>query len=98
MTALRRVELASALHSCVHRIELLAVLLLESLAWLVPVGSAGLFVALVLWSTGPPGDAAATLIQGLRTPAVALLSAATGVLLGVLTTREKHLFRYFKNR
>ncbi|MCJ1703084.1 hypothetical protein [Rathayibacter sp. VKM Ac-2926] len=98
VTGLRRVELASALHSRVHRVELLAVLLLESLAWLIPVGSAGLAVALFFSSTGPPVDAAATLIQGLRTPAVAVLGAATGVLLGVLTTRERHLFRYFKNR
>ncbi|NQX05799.1 hypothetical protein HQQ82_14820 [Rathayibacter sp. VKM Ac-2856] len=97
-TALRRVELASALHSRIHRVELLAILLLESLGWLIPIVAAGLAVALFFSSTGPPLDAGATLVQGLRAPAVALLGAVTGVLLGVLTTRERHLFRYFKNR
>ncbi|MCM6763175.1 hypothetical protein NB037_12175 [Rathayibacter sp. ZW T2_19] len=98
VAGLRRLELASALHSGVRRVELLAVLMLEAIAWLLPVAAVAAAVSAVFCATGPTIDEGPTLVQGLRTPACVLLGGLVGTAGAALAAREAHLLHYVKNR
>ncbi len=94
----RRLELASALHARVPKPALAFQVLGEAVAW---VGAATLVTTAVLgwlasWQNPDPG--LATWAIGLRTTGAGAAAVLLGVVLGVLTTRERHLFRYFKDR
>jgi len=94
----RRIQLASALHARVPRRDLLAVQMLEASSWIVPAVCVGLALTALLAAGSAPGDRLTVAIIGSRILAVAGLGALGGTAAGVLFTREKHLFRYFKDR
>lgn len=94
----RRLELAAALHARVPRPALTTQVLLETLTW---VAAGTVVVAPVLgWLAGwgNPDPAAATWTIGLRTVLAGGAATLLGATLGIAATREKHLFRYFKDR
>ncbi|WP_407320541.1 hypothetical protein UQW22_08700 [Isoptericola halotolerans] len=94
----RRLELASALHARVPKPFLTWQHLLEAGCWLaaaLSVTAAATGVAALVGSPGPYLGTWATAGMAAGTGAAATL---IGTLVGVLTTREKHLFRYFKER
>ena len=95
---IRRLEIASNLHARLPRTDLVWQHLLEALVW---VGSASIITtAGLLWAArwGNPDPSLATWFIGCRTVLAAAASALIGVLAGVMTAREKHLFRYAKER
>ena len=94
----RRLELAAALHSRVARTALTWQILLETATW---VGAAVVILTPVLALVAaynnpePPGDYWAI---GLRIIAAGAAAVLLGAACATATTREKHLFRYFKER
>jgi hypothetical protein len=94
----RRLELAAALHARVPKPHLAWQQVLEAAAWVAAgVAIAAAAVAYAARTGNPdPGDWA--FLLGARTLAAAAATALLGALAGVATTRERHLFRYFKNR
>jgi len=98
---LRRLELAAALHARVPRAALTWQMLLETAAWT----GAGIVVTVpaLWWLAGAGGDGLATdqvstWIIGMRTVLAGAGAVLVGAVAGALTTREKHLFKYFKER
>jgi hypothetical protein len=95
---IRRLELAAALHLGESRRDLLATQVVETAAW----AAAAVVLAAVALLAGVmaagPADPMAVYLVDVRGPAVAACTALIGAVLGVLTVRERHLFRYFKNR
>lgn len=98
---LRRLELAAALHARVPRAALTWQVLLETAAW----AGAGIVVTVpALWwlaaagGVGLPADQVSTWIIGIRTVLAGAGAVLVGAVFGALTTREKHLFKYFKER
>lgn len=95
---LRRLELASALHSRVRRVHLAWQQLLETLAWVL-AGSCIAGAAVAYASTvGNPDPGWYALGVSARTVVAGAAAVLIGTLIGVLATREQHLFRYFKDR
>lgn len=96
---LRRLELAAALHARVPRAALTWQVLLETAAW---TGAAVVVTVPVLWwlarGAGSPADQLSTWILGMRTVLAGAGAVLVGAVAGALATREKHLFRYFKER
>lgn len=94
----RRLELAAALHSRVPRTALTWQVLLEAGAW---TGAAVVILTPVLALVAaynnpePPGDYWAI---GLRIVATGAAAVLLGAACATAATREKHLFRYFKDR
>jgi len=95
---LRRVELAAALHSRVPRSAVLLQGFAEAVLWLVPASAVAFTACLVAAQPGLSADLPSVLLSAGRI----IASGAAGVILGSATatwlTREKHLFRYFKER
>jgi hypothetical protein len=71
---------------------------IETMSWVVPALCACTAAAAVFGATGNPEDATTTLVSGLRIPFAALAGATAGTAAALALTREKHLFRYFKDR
>jgi len=94
----RRLELASALHARVPRPQLTLQHLIETGAW----AAAGAVIAAagLLWAArlGNPDPSWTTWLIGVRTVAAGAATTLLGTLIGVTTSREKHLFRYTKDR
>ncbi|WP_423923314.1 hypothetical protein ACPEEZ_04700 [Frigoribacterium sp. 2-23] len=95
---LRRLELAAARHVGVPLGAQAFGQLAQASTWTV----VGALVAVlpVVWSgvdVGPP-DAAAIAVPGIAVVVSAGVTVLAGVALGLVTTRERHLFRYFKER
>ncbi len=94
----RRLELASALHAGVDRTSLLIQTGVEALGWLL---TASALIAPVAWwaavhaNPDPPWSA---FYPAARTTALAALSALLATLVATASTRERHLFRYFRRR
>lgn len=95
---LRRIQLASAMHSRVRRADLQAQLVIETAAWCLPTLAAAVAFAGITVATGGSSDHLTNMILALRTPMSAVAGALVGTLLGLALTRESHLFRYFKDR
>ncbi len=95
---LRRLQVAGALHARVPRADLAWQHLLEALVWVL-CGTL-LAAAACTWAAtaGNPDPGGATLAVGLRVLGAGACGALLGTLVAVVTTREKHLFRYFKDR
>jgi hypothetical protein len=95
---MRRLEIAGALHLGQSRRSLLATLVIETVGWslvaLVLAGCALVFGVIV----GAAADPADVYLIDIRGPAAAAPATLVGAVLALLTIREKHLFRYFKNR
>jgi hypothetical protein len=95
---IRRVALASALHTRVPRRSLGAILALETGSWVVPVAIVLLGATAVFAAAGPPADRAMTLVLTARVLAPAIAAAFVGAAGAFVTTRERHLFRYVRDR
>ncbi|RWZ55371.1 hypothetical protein ELQ92_15230 [Labedella populi] len=95
---IRRVAIASALHTRVPRGSLAAVLALETAAWVIPVAIVAVGATSVFAASGAAADRATTLLLTGRVVAPAVVWAFTGAALAFITTRERHLFRYVKDR
>lgn len=98
LVRLRRLELAAAMHAGLSRSTLVTQVLLESAGWLLPAISLATPGLILASSSGNPGGAWAAYFPAARTVALACLSVLAGTACGVVATRERHLFRYFKAR
>lgn len=94
----RRLEVASSLHAGVPKPHLAWQHLLETAIW--TLGVSMITAAGLLWAArlGNPDPSWTTWTAGLRTIAAGAAGTLIGAVLGVVTTREKDLFRYTKDR
>lgn len=92
----RRVQLAAALHDGVSRIDLTAVVLVESVAWVVPPVVVSLMASTVLLATH--GEAGVGLVLGARISSALAAGVLVGAGAAMAATRERDLFRYAKDR
>ncbi|MDC7285117.1 hypothetical protein CQR47_1158 [Bifidobacterium thermophilum] len=97
----RRLELASAMHCGEPKTALWLQMLLEALVWCC--SAILVTLPLTIWAITHMDTgiiiASPTLVGILsRVPAAALAGVLAGVTLAMLVTRERDLFRYFKNR
>ncbi|WP_345761109.1 hypothetical protein [Diaminobutyricibacter sp. McL0608] len=95
---LRRMELAAALHSGLARRSLATMVGLETASWAVPVLGLCTAVAALFAATGNREDVLSTFVSGLLIPFAALAGICLGTAAALALTREKNLFRYFKDR
>ena len=95
---IRRLHIASALHTGLLRKDMRRILALETFAWL----TVGIFITLTaaftLVMTDMPADRAILLTIMARTTLLAAIGAIAGAIFAWLTIREKQLFNYYKNR
>lgn len=95
---IRRLELAAALHARVPKPQVAWQVVVETAVWV----AAGALVAsaAAAWVAARAGtDPTAVLwAVGLRTVVAGATATLLGALLCAAVTREKHLFRYFKDR
>lgn len=96
----RRLEYAAALHSGASKPTVAAIALLEAAAWLsigtvIAFGAIALSVSVQIPTDSVPGQALGVVAEG---PALAFVGGILGTSIGLLVVREKHLFRYFKER
>lgn len=98
LVRLRRLELASALHIGVGRSALFVQILVENIAWLSAASALVVAATLVFVVPEAASDRTALVLGTLRILALAAASVLLGSSLGVALTREKHMFRYFKER
>lgn len=95
---LRRLEIASALHAGIRKVDQAGILLIESIAW----ASCGALVALpVIAALTRHLDAAdhlAVVLTAVQIPVLTLAGALFGTLVMALSIRERRLFTYFKGR
>ncbi len=97
-TRVRRLEIASALHARVPRSHLTWQHLLETVAWLAAASLVAAAALVWVAGVGNPGPAWPTWVAGSRTLGAGAAAVVLGTLAGVAATRERHLFRYFKER
>lgn len=95
---LRRMQLASALHCRVRRADLHLQVVLETAAWALPAVAVGLSVCGPAVALGDPADHLTNAALVLRAPVAAVAAALAGATFALAVTRERHLFRYFKDR
>ncbi|WP_433862082.1 hypothetical protein [Streptomyces sp. L7] len=93
----RRLAFASALHAGASRGDLLSIVGAETLAWGVVSAVLALPVVALLGAVFAAG-AESSLVIGVPLVCALWLSGFVGQWWGVRTIREKHLFRYFKER
>lgn len=93
----RRSELASTLHSNVARVDLIVIVIIETVLWSVPALAAVWVGSTFASSALPPGpvmiDSAATGIA-----AVALAGVLAGAITAASTVRSSRLFNYLRDR
>jgi hypothetical protein len=96
--ATRRLEIAAALHARLPRPHLAWVYVLQTTAW--TLAAAIILTAIAAFYTRATGLAIwhDVFLAALRIIASGCLTPPIGALLATATTREKHLFHYFKNR
>lgn len=95
---LRRIELASELHVGAGKRELAAILGIEIAVWVsIAAGWAGI-VTVIVARLGHPADASAIYTLGTLYIAITMLAPFAGAALALLLTKERQLFRYFKDR
>jgi hypothetical protein len=95
---LRRMQIASGLHSGVPRSNMYFMLLLETCSWSALVFLWSLIVVLFFSSIASSDDRLVTFVLGMRTAISAQIGVILGMTVAALSTRERHLFRYFKER
>lgn len=94
----RRLELAAALHTRVSRTALTWQVMLETLVWVVAGSIIAVPVMAYLAAWGNPEPAETVWAIGMRVVLAAGAASVIGAMVATLATREKHLFRYFKDR
>lgn len=95
---LRRLELAAALHARVPKPHAAWQHLTEAAAWVSAAMAITAAISAYAASVGNPDPVYFAWLPGLRVIAAGGAGALLGTLIGVAAAREKHLFRYFKNR
>lgn len=94
----RRLELASTLHSGIPKVALALQIAFESLVWLAIALLPTLALILLVARQLPPADWLAAFVPAVRTLLLASIAAMAGAQVATLLTFERHLFRYFKSR
>ncbi|MFC8190042.1 hypothetical protein ACFUMH_00115 [Cellulomonas sp. NPDC057328] len=94
----RRLQVAAALHARVPRAHLAWQLLVEAAGWVAV--AAVVAAAACGWAAaaGNPDPGGGVWLGALRTVGAGCGAALLGTLTAAVTTRERHLFRYFKDR
>lgn len=95
---MRRLELAGALHAGVAKKAVALQTMIETAWWLVLALAPALVACHLAATLGNGADGWPAFSPGVRTLSLAAAATLVGSQLAVLMTREKHLFRYFKNR
>lgn len=94
----RRLEYAGALHAGARKPAIVATTLAEALAWT----SAGTLIAtaalIAVARAADPGGVESILLTDIRCILAAAVAALSGSGIALLGIRERHLFRYFKDR
>lgn len=95
---IRRIELAAALHAGIDTASLILQTTAETLVWAAT--SLALLVPFLWWAAthGNPDPPWAAFYSATRTAILASITALAATIVTTALTREKHLFRYFKNR
>lgn len=94
----RRLEIASALHCGAPTTAMVAQMAAETLVWSLAAVLISSPLLAWMWLDAPPADAVAMADTLIRVPVAAFAGTLTGTALGTVLIRERHLFRYFKNR
>ncbi|WP_140162853.1 hypothetical protein [Agreia sp. VKM Ac-1783] len=94
----RRLELASALHSRIPKAGLTLQVMLENLFWLIPAVLVVSGASLFLSQTALESDFISIASAGFRIVGLGSIGVLLGSIVGVLVTRERDLFKYFKER
>jgi hypothetical protein len=92
----RRVELSSALHDRMSRVDLWAITFTEALAWVLPPVIVTASVGVAYFSA--QGESLVGILLGGRAALPIAAGAVVGVSVALATTRERDLFRYAKDR
>jgi hypothetical protein len=95
---IRRLHIASALHAGVRRRDVVAIHTLEASAWSLAGGSVAVGIALGATRLVPDFDQRALLASLIGVPLAGLAGVLVGAGASTLMAREKHLFRFFKDR
>lgn len=95
---LRRLELASALHARVSRTALLTQLSLETAFWALPAVLTATAATAIASAVLAPESSTEILNVALRSVAIAAPAGILGTIVSGLLTRERDLFKYFKER
>jgi hypothetical protein len=94
----RRLHFASALHSGVRRVDVVSIALLEAAAWSAAGAAASGAVLVAIARGAALVDRWPVFLSEVGTPLAAMVGGVAGSVLAALLTREKQLFRYFKDR
>lgn len=95
---LRRLEFAAALHARVRKAHLAWQQTLEAIAWVAAGAAIAAAAVARAATTANPDPSDYAFLLGARTILAGSAAVLLGTLAGVAATRERHLFRYFKNR
>lgn len=98
ITRMRRLELASARHLGVRASAQVLGVVLESVAWALPVGLAGLLTAAWVAADGRVGAVPVVLGLGALAPIATVIGGTLGAAAAAATIRERNLLRYLKER
>ncbi|MBF4461800.1 MULTISPECIES: hypothetical protein [unclassified Rathayibacter] len=98
LTRSRRLELSSALHVGVRRSALVVQATAENSIWLIAANITIFSCAAFVVILESPIDRGAILLGVGRIVILASMALLLGSCLGVAVTRERHMFRYFKER
>ncbi|UBH05878.1 hypothetical protein K8P10_001389 [Leucobacter sp. Psy1] len=95
---MRRIEIASALHSGVRKADELSTLLLEAFAWSMAGALTTIPIIAILTQSLAANDHLPVVLAAALTPALSVSGAILGTLTAALLIREQRLFVYFKGR
>ena len=95
---IRRLHIASALHAGVRRRDVVAIHTLEASAWSLAACVIAVGIALGATRLVPEIDQRAILASLIAIPLAGLAGVLVGAAVSTLLAREKHLFRFFKDR
>lgn len=96
-TRIRRLEYAGALHAGARKTDTLATALVETSAW-ASVGALTASAVLALTAEQDPASFAPVFITSTKIVLSAFALAIAGSAIALVGIRERHLFRYFKDR
>lgn len=81
-----------------HRPHLAATTALQTASWTLPAALITAATIAVFVATGPADDALVTILLGARIGLLAGAGVFVASAVALTLTRERHLFRYFKDR
>lgn len=95
---LRRVEMASNLHGGVRRRDAVSIMLLEAAACALPPAVLSATAGMLASAGVVEPDRLGLILSSTRIAAALAIGVIGGTLVATLLVRERHLFRYFKDR